>query len=234
MTGYINSFQSLGASDGPGIRFVVFMQGCPLRCGVCHNPDTWQIQVGKTYSAKEVCDMVERYKTYFGKDGGITVSGGEPLMQPEFVKELFFECKKRNINTCLDTSGIVLNDKVKKMLEYCDLVLLDIKYTDEENYNKYVGCSLSLPLGFLDYLDLIDKPVWLRQVIVPTLHDNKENLSKLCEISKSHKNVVKTELLPFRKICKSKYDSMNMEFAFDKYDAPSMVYIDELYKKYFT
>ena len=218
MKGFIHSFQSLGAADGPGIRFVVFMQGCNLRCGCCHNPDTWECGVGKEYTPQEVVDTVERYKSYFGKDGGITVSGGEPLLQTEFVRELFILCREKGINTCLDTSGSVINDEVLSLLDVCDRVLLDIKYTDDESYKKHVGCSLSKPLEFLELLQSKNVPTWLRQVIVPTLNDNEENIKRLSDIAKSHSCVEKVELLPFRKICKSKYDNMGIEFPFEKYE----------------
>lgn len=228
MKGFIHSFQSLGAADGPGIRFVVFMQGCNLRCGCCHNPDTWECGVGKEYTPQEVVDTVERYKSYFGKDGGITVSGGEPLLQAQFVRELFIICKNKDINTCLDTSGSVINDEVLSLLDVCDRVLLDIKFTQEEGYRKYVGCSLSKPLEFLEILQQKNIPTWLRQVIVPTLNDNEENIKRLSDIAKSHSCVEKVELLPFRKICKSKYDNMGIEFPFEKYDVPSKEAMNKL------
>lgn len=228
MNGYIHSFQSLGAADGPGIRFVVFMQGCNLRCGCCHNPDTWECGVGKEYTPQEVVDTVERYKSYFGKDGGITVSGGEPLLQTEFVRELFILCREKGINTCLDTSGSIINDDIISLLDVCDRVLLDIKYTDDESYKKHVGCSLSKPLEFLELLQSKNVPTWLRQVIVPTLNDNEENIKRLSDIAKSHSCVEKVELLPFRKICKSKYDNMGIEFPFEKYDVPSKEAMNKL------
>lgn len=230
MKGYIHSFQSLGAADGPGIRFVVFMQGCNLRCGCCHNPDTWECGVGKEYTPQEVFETVKRYKTYFGKDGGITVSGGEPLLQAEFVTKLFRLCKSDGINTCLDTSGSILNDCVLSLLDECDRVLLDIKYTDEDSYKKYVGCSLEKPLDFLEVLQQKSIPTWLRQVTIPTLSDDEENIKRLSDIAKSHSCVEKVELLPFRKICKSKYDNMGIEFPFEKYDVPSKETMKKLYE----
>ncbi len=221
MKGYIHSFQSLGAADGPGVRFVVFMQGCNLRCGCCHNPDTWECGVGKEYTPKEVFETVKRYKTYFGKEGGITVSGGEPLLQAGFVTELFKLCKADGINTCLDTSGSIINDDVKLLLNECDRVLLDIKYTDDESYRKYVGCSIDKPLEFLELLQQKNIPTWLRQVTIPTLSDGEDNIKRLCDIARAHSCVEKVELLPFRKICKAKYDNMGIEFPFEKYDVPS-------------
>ena len=159
MTGYIHSFQSLGAIDGPGIRFVAFTQGCNLRCSCCHNPDTWKMNEGKEYTAEEVANRAARYKEYFGSEGGITVSGGEPLLQADFVKEIFELCHKAGINTCLDTSGSILNDGVKALLKVTDRVLLDIKYTTDELYKKYAGCEMKPVLEFLDYLASLVVPL---------------------------------------------------------------------------
>lgn len=210
--GYVNSIQTLGAVDGPGVRFVAFVQGCPLRCACCHNPDTWEIGTGKTFSAKELADKAERYKEYFGKEGGITVSGGEPLLQPEFVTELFKFCHEKRINTCLDTSGCILNDAVKELLKHTDHVLLDIKYTDPEKYSKYVGCSMDAPLKFLEFLESMNIPTRIRQVIIPGLNDTEENITALSEIVHRHKCIKKTEFLPFRKLCQVKYDKLKLEF----------------------
>ncbi len=218
--GNIHSLQSLGTVDGPGIRFVVFMQGCNLRCGCCHNPDTWDIKGDTQYTPAELLDKVKRYKTYFGKDGGITVSGGEPLLQSRFVAELFRLCKEEGINTCLDTSGSILNGSVKELLKYTDRVLLDIKYTSDVMYKEYVGCSIDTPLLFLSYLNECNIPVTLRQVIIPTLNDNEENILELKSIAANNPCVDKVELLPFKKVCKVKYDNMGLEFPFEKYPVP--------------
>ncbi len=221
MTGRIHSIQSLAASDGPGLRFAVFMQGCPLRCGCCHNPDTWDFAGGKEYSAEEIVQKASRYKSYFGNKGGLTVSGGEPLMQAAFVKEIFELCHKEGINTCLDTSGCVMNDDVKNLLKHADRILLDIKYTDGESYKKHVGCEMEKAIEFLDYLNKEKIPVTLRQVIIPTLTDNEDNIKKLKEIADKHECVDKIELLPFRKLCKIKYDNMGIEFPFKDIPEPS-------------
>ena len=215
MNGRIHSFQSLGTVDGPGVRFVVFFQGCPLRCSCCHNPDTWDYNGGKTITAKEIVSKAERFKEYFGKDGGITLSGGEPLVQADFAKEIFFLCKERGINTCLDTSGCLMNDSVKSLLELTDRVLLDIKYTNNEDYLKYVGCSIDKPLEFLEYLNFKKIQTTLRQVVIPTINDMEENFLKLKEIEKKYSCVDTTELLPFRKICQVKYDELNIKFPFE-------------------
>lgn len=221
MTGRVHSIQSLAASDGPGVRFAVFLQGCHLRCGCCHNPDTWQATGGKEYSADEIINKAVRYKEYFGKEGGITVSGGEPLLQPEFVKELFELAHENGINTCLDTSGSIMNDSVKKLLNVTDRVLLDIKYTDASLYREHVGCEMKTVIEFLDYLNESNIPVTLRQVIIPSLNDSEENIQKLKEISDTHKCVDKTELLPFRKMCQIKYDNLGIKFPFADIPEPS-------------
>lgn len=228
MIGKIHSIQSLAASDGPGLRFAVFMQGCPLRCGCCHNPDTWDFDGGKEYTAEEIVKKAVRYKDYFGNKGGITVSGGEPLMQAEFVKELFELCHKEDINTCLDTSGCVMNDDVKNLLKHTDRVLLDIKYTDSELYKKHVGCDMDNAIEFLAYLNEQKIPVTLRQVIIPTLNDNEDNIKVLKETAETHECVDKIELLPFRKLCQIKYDNMGIKFPFADIPEPSKESMNKL------
>ena len=213
--GKIHSIQSMGTLDGPGVRFVVFMQGCNLRCKCCHNPDTWAINVGKNYSSTEILNKVIRFREYFGEKGGITFSGGEPLLQADFCYDIFQLCHKECINTCLDTSGCILNDSVKKLLKVTDRVLLDIKYTNDILYCNNVGCSINEPLLFLKYLDECSIPTTLRQVIITGVNDNEKNINCLKSIAQTHKCVDKIELLPFRKICKSKYDNMNINFPFE-------------------
>ena len=226
--GKINSFQSLGTVDGPGIRFVIFMQGCNLRCGCCHNPDTWALTSEKTYSPLEVADKVCKYRDYFGKDGGVTVSGGEPLLQAEFVKELFLELKKRNVNTCLDSSGSILNKEVLSLLDYTDRVLLDIKYTNNDDYVNYSGCKLDNVLEFLKVLNDKKIPTTIRQVIIPTINDSKENVIKLKELIKPFACIDKVELLPFKKLCKAKYDNLKITFPFGHLPTPTDSQMKEL------
>lgn len=226
--GKVHSFQSLGTVDGPGIRFVVFLQGCNLRCKCCHNPDTWDMNGGKEFTAEEIAAKAERYKEYFGAEGGITVSGGEPLLQADFVREIFRLCHEKGINTCLDTSGCILSDSVKALLCETDRVLLDIKYTDDELYRENVGCSMGKPLEFLGFLNEKKIPVTIRQVIIPMLNDNAENVSRLKEIAKNHSCVDKTELLAFRKICQTKYDAMQIPFPFADLPTPTSEKMQEL------
>ena len=228
MRGRIHSFQSLGTVDGPGVRFVVFMQGCPLRCGCCHNPDTWDMKGGTEYSPEEIVSKAIRYKEYFADEGGITVSGGEPLLQAEFVSELFRLCRFEGINTCLDTSGNILNDNIKELLDYTDRVLLDIKYSNNEDYLKYAGCRLDNVLEFLGYLNKKNIPVTLRQVIIPTLNDNRENILFLKQLAEKYHCIDKTELLPFKKICKVKYDKLKIPFAFESIPEPDASLMEQL------
>lgn len=226
--GRVHSFQSLGTLDGPGVRFVVFVQGCNLRCGCCHNPDTWSFDDGTEYTAEEIVKRAVRYKEYFKDDGGITVSGGEPLMQADFVRELFELCHKEGIGTCLDTSGSIMNNSVKALISETDLVLLDIKYTEPELYEKYVGCNMKKVTDFLSYLNEKNIPTVLRQVIIPTLNDNEENILRLKTIAEEKLCVQKIELLPFRKICQVKYDKMNLEFPFGHISEPKKETMEKL------
>lgn len=219
--GKISSFQSLGAVDGPGVRFVVFFKGCPLNCLCCHNPETKAFDGGEEYAAEEVVNKALRYKEYFGEKGGITLSGGEPVAQPEFAAEIFRLCKENGIHTCLDTSGYTLNERVMELLRYTDLVLLDIKYTNEADYLKNTGARYGEVLKFLEYLKAQNIPVWIRQVIIPTLNDSEENILKLREIIKNYSNIEKTELLPFRKLCQTKYDALKTEFPLKDIPEPT-------------
>lgn len=230
MKGLVHSIQSLGTVDGPGVRFVVFLSGCNLRCKCCHNPDTWDIKGGKEYTAEEIVDKAKRFKEYFGKEGGITLSGGEPLLQSDFAREIFTLCKKEGINTCLDTSGSIINDKTDALLNVTDRVLLDVKYTNDEQYNENVGCSINTVLEFLKLADKKKIPVTLRQVIIPDVNDNEENILKLKKIKEEHKCVDKIELLPFKKICQIKYDNLKLEFPFGDKKEPTKEEMDKLNK----
>ncbi len=230
MTGKISSLQSLGTLDGPGIRYVVFMQGCPLRCSCCHNPETHDFSGGTEYSAEEIVENVLKYREYFGDEGGITLSGGEPLVQTKFATEVFKKCKEQGVNTCLDTSGCIFNDDVKELLKYTDYCMLDIKYTTEELYQKYVGCSIETPLKFLEYLNEQGINTRIRQVIVPSINDNVKSIEDLALLLKG-KNIDKIELLPFKKICQTKYDNMGKEFPFGNLPSADVKKVSELQKK---
>lgn len=211
----ISSFQSLGTVDGPGIRAVVFMQGCPLRCHCCHNPETWDKDSGVEITTEELLHKILRCKGYFGSKGGVTFSGGEPLMQCDFLIEFLPLLKNEGINIAIDTSGCILNEKVKKVLSLCDIVLLDYKYTNPDDYLKYTGMELQKADEFLSYLNSINKPTWIRQVIIPNINDNTESLLKLTELKEKYPCIKKLELLPFRKLCTEKYKNMSLPFPFE-------------------
>ena len=228
ITGRINSIQSMGTLDGPGVRFVVFLQGCPLRCKCCHNPDTWDFGSGQEIDPVDIVNKALRFKEYFGQNGGITVSGGEPLMQIDFVRKIFELCHISGINTCLDTSGCILNENVLSLLDITDRVLLDVKYASDELYRENVGCSLDAPIKFLDCLCEKGIPTTLRQVIIPTMNDNEESVLMLKSLAEAHKNVDKIELLPFRKICQVKYDNMGIDFPFASIPEPTKEKMDAL------
>ena len=212
ITGKIHSFQSFGAVDGPGVRFIVFMQGCPYRCVYCHNPDTWNFNDGDTYTIDDVTKRVLRFTPYFKNGGGLTVSGGEPLYQADFVSSLFCEMKKNNIHTALDTTGIAPKENYEKVLEYTDLVLCDLKFPTNEKYKSHCGGSLDDVLKFMDYCKEKNIKMWIRHVVVPGLTDSKESIEKIAEITKRYENIEKVELLPFHKLCIEKYERMGIDF----------------------
>ena len=232
MTGRIHSIQSLGTVDGPGVRTVVFMQGCPLRCGYCHNPDTWDTEGGETIEAAEVFQKIRRFAPYFGEEGGITLSGGEVLLQPEFGTELFSLCKAEGLHTALDTSGCLWTEKIEALLSVTDLVLLDIKMTTDADYREYVGCPLEKPLFFLQKLEEKGIPVWIRHVVVPGLTDTAENIGRLYELLRGYSCIQKMEFLPFHKICMPKYEKLGLPFRFDCYPAATAALAEECRTRY--
>ena len=229
MMGRIHSIQTLGTVDGPGVRFVAFLQGCPLRCGCCHNPDTWAPEGGDEMTAARLVEQAARYRAYFGDRGGITLSGGEPLLQAAFVREVFTLCREAGIHTCLDTSGCLLTHEVQAALAVTDRVLLDIKYTNDADYRAHVGCSYENVRGFLHYLNEQGIPTTLRQVIIPTLTDTVENVTALRELAAAYPCVDGVELLPFRKICQVKYDDMGIHFPFAHLPEPTVEKMAELH-----
>ena len=215
MNGYIHSLESFGTVDGPGIRFVVFLQGCPMRCKYCHNPDTWALSKGEEMSSDEILERYESYRTFL-KNGGITVTGGEPLMQMEFVTELFEKAKDRGIHTCLDTSGVTFSkQKVKEfdaLMAVTDLVMLDIKHIDDEEHKKLTGHSNQNILMFARYLNKRNKQIWIRHVVVPGITMNEEYLEKLGEFIGKLKNVKAVDVLPYHDMGRKKYEALNMEY----------------------
>ncbi len=219
MVGKIHSFQSLGTLDGPGVRFVIFMHGCNLRCGYCHNIDVCRGEYIE-YTPNEIMEKILRYKEYFGESGGVTVSGGEPLLQAEFLRELFELCKKHNIHTALDTSGSIWNEAVESVLSLTDLVLLDIKMTEDEDYREFIGCGIDIPINFLELLDKMQIDCWIRHVVVGGLNDTEENAWKLKQIIEGKNCVKRIDVLPFKKVCSQKYEDMNIPFPFSKFNEP--------------
>lgn len=211
-TGRIHSFQSMGAVDGPGVRYVVFLQGCPLRCCYCHNPDTWEQTGGEEYTTDAVMEKILRYRSYFGEQGGVTVSGGEPLLQWEFVKELFEKLQKEGIHTALDTSAHGSLAGAGQVLEHTNLVLCDVKFTTEEAYRKHCGGSLETVQKFLMLCEEKKIPTWIRHVVVPGMTDSEAEIGQLTELIKPYSCVKKIELLPFHKLCVEKYQKMKLVF----------------------
>lgn len=216
MLGYIHSFESFGTVDGPGIRFVIFMQGCPMRCLYCHNPDTWQFSGGKPYTASQVFENVKKYKNYISDGGGVTVSGGEPLMQAEFVTELFSLLKQNGFHTALDTSGIAFDKNnlsaTDKLLEYTDLVLLDIKHIDDNEHIKLTGRSNKSVLDFAKYLSGKGKDVWIRHVLVGGITDDDKYLKRLKEFLDTLDNIKKIEILPYHNMGEVKYEKLGIPY----------------------
>ncbi len=228
--GKIHSFQSLGTVDGPGLRCVVFMQGCPLRCACCHNPDTWSFEGGTEYDTDTLVKKILRFRNFFGSKGGVTVSGGEPLMQAAFVTELFTKLKQNGIRTALDTSGCIFNEDVQQLLKVTDLVLLDHKYPNPADYLTYTKCKQESAEFFLDRLQEQNIEVWLRRVIIPGLNDSEEAARQLKAVMKAHPCVTKTELLPFRKLCLGKYENMGIPFPLADTPEPSGAAMEALQK----
>lgn len=223
--GYVHSFESFGTVDGPGIRFVVFLQGCPLRCLYCHNPDTWIMGEGKQYTAEQVASNALRYKSYFTGGGGVTVSGGEPMLQAEFVTEIFTILKSRGVHTALDTSGVMFN-RIKKevtdrLLEVTDLVLLDIKHIDDEKHRELTGQSNENILEFARYLSDIGKDMWIRHVLVPGITDDDKYLNELAAFISHLKTVKKVEVLPYHTMGASKYERLNMDYSLKDVQPPT-------------
>ena len=221
MIGRIHSVQSLGTVDGPGVRCVVFMQGCPLRCICCHNPDTWDFSGGEETDPDRLCSRIVRFRSYFGKNGGVTVSGGEPVLQAGFVAELFEKLKALGIHTALDTSGCIMNDDVQRLLDVTDLVLLDHKYPTEDEYYANTRAHLADVESFLSELDRRSIPTWFRRVVIPGKTDTVDSVRSLNETAREHKCVEKIELLPFRNFCKVKYDSLGIPFPLADVEPPS-------------
>ncbi|MGN0449739.1 MAG: pyruvate formate-lyase-activating protein [Ruminococcus sp.] len=218
MTGKIHSFESFGTVDGPGVRFVVFFQGCPMRCLYCHNPDTWTADAGTEYTAEQIVEKIVRNMPFY-TTGGLTATGGEPMLQLDFLIELFTLTKSKGISTCLDTSGVMFDrdnsermKKIDRLLDVCDLVMLDIKHIDEDEHKKLTGHSNKNILDFARYLDEKNMQMRVRHVIVPNITDNRDELLKLGRFLKPFKNIEKIETLPYHTLGKVKYDNLGLDY----------------------
>jgi pyruvate formate lyase activating enzyme len=212
--GRIHSLESFGTVDGPGIRFVVFLQGCPLRCKFCHNPDTWDVRGGTSYTPEELIGEILKYKSFMDySGGGVTFTGGEPLLQAQFLLEVCRLLKPHGISVAIDTSGYIWNDAVKELLEYTDLVLLDIKNYDPIVYQEVTGVKLDTTLKLLNYLREHQITVWVRYVLVPGLTDNLSSVEKLSEHLDQYPNVAKIELLAFHKMGEYKWKELGLNYT---------------------
>ncbi len=209
----IHSIESFGTVDGPGIRFVLFLQGCHLKCKYCHNRDTWDINGGEYKSLDDIFEKIMKYKNYIYPNGGVTVTGGEPLLQVKFLIELFKKLKQENIHTCIDTSGMVaLTDDVKTLLSYTDLVLLDIKHINTNKAKELVGFNNENELNFAKYLSDNNIPVWIRQVLIPGYTDDESDLLKLKDFISTLNTIKKVELLPYHDLGKYKWKKLGLNY----------------------
>lgn len=220
--GRIHSFETFGTVDGPGIRFVVFLKGCPLRCKYCHNRDAWSTEGAKLYTSEEVLTEIKKYRNFImSSNGGVTVSGGEPLIQHEFVKELFIKCKAEGIHTTVDTSGYVNVEDVKEVLEYTDLVLLDLKHANAKKHIALAGVDNDKIKLFTQYLSDINKPVWIRYVLVPGHSDAEVDLLAAYEYLKNFRNIEKIEVLPYHSMGKTKWEKLNAPYPLEGVPSPT-------------
>lgn len=226
MKGRIHSIETFGSVDGPGVRFILFLQGCPLRCAFCHNPDTWASSAYEEMTPEEALQKALRYKSYWGDQGGITVSGGEPLMQIDFLIALFKLCKKEGIHTCIDTSGGCFTrerpyfTKFEELMDYTDLLLVDLKEINDETHEKLTGASNKNILDMCRYLSDIKKPVWIRHVLVPTISDNDEDLQALDAFIRTLDNVERIEILPYHTLGTYKWKELGLTYRLEGIKPP--------------
>ncbi len=211
--GNVHSIETFGTVDGPGVRFVVFLKGCPMRCKYCHNPDTWSYEIAKEMTVEEIFKQYNGVKEFLS-NGGLTVSGGEPLVQIDFVTELFKYAKEKNIHTALDTSGILFDNSSKydELIKYTDLVLLDIKHINDEEHKKLTGHSNKSVLEFAKYLSDNNIPMWIRHVVVPDITFKEEYLKKLGKFIGTLKSVKALDVLPYHDMAKEKYKQLNIDY----------------------
>lgn len=225
--GYIHSTESFGASDGPGVRFIVFLKGCNLRCKYCHNPDTWCGNANEQATADELLKKAERYKTYWKKDGGITVSGGEPLLQIDFVTELFKKAKEKGINTCIDTAGEPFCEekgwleKYEELMKYTDLCMLDIKHINPEKHKELTGKGNENILKMAKWMSDNRKKMWIRHVLVPSITDDEQDLRSLREFIDTLETVERVEILPYHTLGKFKWENLGLKYPLKDVPTPT-------------
>ncbi|MGI6355352.1 MAG: pyruvate formate-lyase-activating protein [Lentisphaeria bacterium] len=220
MSGRVHSYETMGALDGPGLRLVVFLQGCPLRCRYCHNPDTWATDAGQEISVGEIVHRMQRLRPYFGRLGGLTLSGGEPLLQPEFCREILHECRRLGIHSALDTSGGVWDETCREIVDLADLIILDIKATAPAAWQALTSRDAFAALAsMLTHLRSTSHPVWVRQVVAQGLNDQPEDMLKLLNIV-SGLRMERLELLPYHDLGRSKWERLGIPYAADNLKPP--------------
>lgn len=228
--GNIHSIETMGLVDGPGIRVVVFFQGCALRCTFCHNPDTWATSGGERVTPVELVDKIERYKTYFkNSGGGVTFSGGEPLLQPDFLIEVLKLCRERGIHTTIDTAGVGVG-RYEEILKYVDLILFDVKHYNPKEYSEITGREVKESLKFLEIAQKMNVKMWIRHVVMPGVTDTVEDMQNLADLIKELKNIEKIELLPYHLLGTNKYEILNMKYKLEGMPAMDKAKAKELEK----
>lgn len=227
MNGYVHSLESFGSVDGPGVRYVIFLQGCRMRCQFCHNPDTWNLGSGQSYTADELLKKALRYRVYWRQGGGITVSGGEPLLQMDFLLELFDLAKRQGVHTVIDTAGAPFTraepffGKFQQLMQLTDLVLLDLKMIDEEKHRRLTGVSNRNILDLARHLSVTGKPVWIRHVLVPQRTDAQEDLTMLSSFLKQLHNIHRVEVLPYHTLGKFKWENLGIPYPLEGISPPT-------------
>ncbi len=225
--GRVHSMETFGSVDGPGVRFIIFLQGCVMRCRYCHNADTWNMKGGEEWTADDLLDRAERYKSYWGTEGGITVSGGEALLQMDFLLDLFKKAKQRGINTCLDTSGQPYTtkepfySKFTELMNYTDILLVDIKHIDSAAHKDLTGWNNENIIEMISYLEEIKKPYWIRHVLVPGVTDAEQDLRALGDYIRTLNSVQKVEVLPYHAMGSFKWEQIGVPYTLKDTPAPT-------------
>ena len=224
--GRVHSIESFGAVDGPGIRFVIFLQGCTLQCKFCHNPDSWDFAYGKKMDVDFIIEQILSYRNFI-KNGGVTISGGEPMMQPEFVKAILDRCREHGVHTAIDTSGAVALNRCQEVIDAADMLLLDIKDIDSDDCRKLTGMGNENAFAVLDYCESIHKPIWIRHVVVPTLTLHWDKLERLANKLSQYSCIQKIELLPFHKMGEYKWEALGRSYALADIQPPTKQQMDK-------